>query len=315
MRARHFPAWLFLAFVIFALIYAFLFDAPKEFLSDTMVRVPEGAPLSKVAEHLKEEGVIRSSRLFTFLTRLSGGEQYIIAGDYFFEKEQTVFGVLGRVLSGEYGLDPITVLIPEGTTVKGIAEILRKELVDFDTVSFLTLAQGEEGYLFPDTYKFLPSESPRQIITRMKQNFDEKTLMLTPAIRAFGRSEKEVVIMASLLEKEARTLETRQTIAGILWKRLENGMPLQVDAVFPYINGKNTFQLSTDDLQVDHPYNTYTRVGLPPGPIANPGLEAIRAAITPIDTPYYYYLSDKDGMMHYARTFDGHRMNKERYLR
>ncbi|PIP73278.1 MAG: hypothetical protein COW88_02715 [Candidatus Lloydbacteria bacterium CG22_combo_CG10-13_8_21_14_all_47_15] len=149
----------------------------------------------------------------------------------------------------------------------------------------------------------------------MKENFIEKISTTAPAIKDFGESVHDVVVMASLLEKEARTMETREVIAGILWKRLKDGMPLQVDAVFPYINGKNTFQLSLEDLQVDHPYNTYTRKGLPPGPIANPGLDAIIAAINPEDTPYYFYLSDKEGMMHYARTFDGHLANKARYLR
>jgi UPF0755 protein len=121
--------------------------------------------------------------------------------------------------------------------------------------------------------------------------------------------------MASILEAEARTTETRKIISGILWKRMEIGMPLQVDAPFQYIIGKNTFQLTTNDLKFDSPYNTYKYKGLPPGPIGNPGLDAISATVNPIKTNYLYYLSDVRGNMHYAKTFAEHVINKEKYLK
>ena len=120
--------------------------------------------------------------------------------------------------------------------------------------------------------------------------------------------------MASILEKEARKLETRKVIAGILWKRIEIGMPLQVDAVFGYIHATSTYSPTFEDLEVDSPYNTYTNRGLPPGPIGNPGLESIRAALEPTKTPYLYYLTGKDGFMYYAKTFDQHVANR-RFLR
>jgi len=315
IEARAFPALLFLAFLLFALLYAFVFDAPDDFPYGSFVIVPEGAPLSVISEQLEGSKIVRSGLSFQWFVRMFAGERGVIAGQYYFEEGETVFGVMSRVLTGDYKLDPVRVLIPEGATVADIATILEAILIDFDTDAFLILAKSEEGYLFPDTYYFLPTDGPRQVITRMKENFIEKISTTAPAIKDFGESVHDVVVMASLLEKEARTMETREVIAGILWKRLKDGMPLQVDAVFPYINGKNTFQLSLEDLQVDHPYNTYTRKGLPPGPIANPGLDAIIAAINPEDTPYYFYLSDKEGMMHYARTFDGHLANKARYLR
>ena len=147
-----------------------------------------------------------------------------------------------------------------------------------------------------------------------EENFNVKIKSIDDAIRAFKKPLKDIVIMASILEAEARTTETRRIIAGILWKRLDIGMPLQVDAAFQYIDGKTTFQLATSDLETDSPYNTYTRKGLPPTPITNPGLDAILATITPIKTPYLYYLTDKDGKMHYAVTHEGHLANKEKYL-
>jgi len=120
--------------------------------------------------------------------------------------------------------------------------------------------------------------------------------------------------MASLLEEEARALETRRIIAGILWNRIKLGMLLQVDAVFPYIIGKNTYEVTLDELQVDSPYNTYKYPGLPVGPISNPGLSAIKASVTPIESKYLFYLSDKAGRMYYAENFEKHKENRIMYL-
>ena len=121
--------------------------------------------------------------------------------------------------------------------------------------------------------------------------------------------------MASLIEEETRTQEERPTVAGILWKRLDIDMPLQVDATFSYINGKNTFELTLDDIADDtSPYNTYAHKGLPPGPISNPGLDSIVAALYPKENPYLYYLADLSGTTHYSRTFDEHKEKKFRYL-
>jgi len=120
--------------------------------------------------------------------------------------------------------------------------------------------------------------------------------------------------MASIIEAEARTTESRRIISGILWKRISLGMPLQVDSTFVYINGKNTYELTSDDLKIDSPYNTYVYKGLPPTPIGNPGLDAILAALYPKTSKYLYFLSSKSGDMYYATTFEQHKRNKELYL-
>ena len=121
--------------------------------------------------------------------------------------------------------------------------------------------------------------------------------------------------MASLLEEEARQTPTRRTVAGILWKRLDLGMPLQVDATLRYLLGKSSHELTREDLEYDSPYNTYKDAGLPPGPISNPGLDAILAALRPVETAYLYFLTDSEGNIHYARTFEEHVANKAMYLR
>lgn len=129
-----------------------------------------------------------------------------------------------------------------------------------------------------------------------------------------NRKISDVIIMASILEGEALPKD-RQVVAGILWKRLSIGMPLQVDATFRYINGKGTYDLTADDLKIDSPYNTYIHKGLPPGPISNPGIDAISASLNPIPTKYLYYLTEKDGTIHYAKTFTEHIANKNKYLK
>jgi UPF0755 protein len=124
-----------------------------------------------------------------------------------------------------------------------------------------------------------------------------------------------LVIMASLLEREAKTLADKRMVAGILWNRIKIGMPLQVDAVFGYIHDRATYSPSFDDLHVDSPYNTYLNKGLPPGPIDNPGLDSIIAAATPTKTSDLYYLTGSDGQMHYAKTFEQHKQNRALYLK
>ena len=205
-------------------------------------------------------------------------------------------------------------MIPEGSTISDIAKILKDRLPLFDTERFLAQAADLEGYLFPDTYFFLPTATPEQVIADMRGTFDKKTEIIRGDVKDLGRALPDVVTMASILEKEAYTFEDKRLIAGILWKRMREGMPLQVDATFLYINGKNTFELTLDDLAIDSPYNTYRHKGLPPGPIANPGLDSLVAAATPEESPYFFYLSDKKGNLYYSEDFEQHKEYKFEHL-
>ena len=183
-----------------------------------------------------------------------------------------------------------------------------------DRKAFLAAAQGKEGYLFPDTYFFMPGDSTQIILSIFNNGFHVHVLKVQKQIDAFKKPLPDVLTMASLLEKEASDTQSRRIIAGILWRRISIGMPLQVDAVFPYIIGKNSFELTRDDLKINNPYNTYTHKGLPPGPIANPGLDSITAAVTPIPSNYLYYLSDLQGNFHFAATYEQFLIYKHKYL-
>src|SRR5262249_16200081 len=153
---------------------------------------------------------------------------------------------------------------------------------------FVAIASSSEGYLFPDTYNFSPGSDTRSVLKALTDNFNRKLNPLEPAIATSTHSLGDIITMASLVEKEARTTENRKLVAGVLWNRLAKGMPLQVDAVFGYIKNRDTYSPSLDDLKIESPYNTYLHKGLPPTPIDNPGLDSITAALYPTKSNYLY---------------------------
>ncbi len=289
------------------------FSPPSNFWPHQLIVVKEGMSVAEIATSLDNQGIIRSSKLFEWLVRLKPGEATIIAGNYFFPQRTGVLGVAGRVVRGDFGLTPIRFTLQEGLMATEMSKVLEQKLPNFNSEVFLKLADKEEGYLFPDTYFILPGTTEAEIIERMLENYEMKTKPLWAEFAASPYTEEQVIVMASLLEEEARTLESKKVIAGILWKRLEDGMMLQVDAVFPYLIGKNTFEVTKKDLTYDSPYNTYKYGGLPPGPITNPGLESIQAALEPTESPYWYYLSDWSGNLHYSATFDEHKAFRIKY--
>jgi UPF0755 protein len=302
-----------LAIIFFiALGYFFFLMPPSNFPSGAVVTVPEGSSLAEIASLFGEKHLIRSPRALELLLRLTNS--VAVAGDYLFRAPEIMTTIARRLASGDYGITSVKVTIPEGATTYEIAKLIARQIPDFDTKTFIKQAQPQEGFLFPDTYYFQPTWNIERIIETLTKQFRIATKPLTPLLNRSGRTLEQVVIMASLLEREARTTESRRLIAGILWKRLDIGMPLQVDAVFPYIIGRNTFQLSRTDLATSSPYNTYRYRGLPIGPIANPGLDALTATLTPIGSDYWFYLSDRFGTFHYAVDFAEHKRNKAKYL-
>jgi len=290
-----------------------LFFSPKNFPKNTIVHIESGSTLQKISIELERLNIIRSPLVFRMAVILMDKERGIIAGDYLLEKRLGPLALAKRFATGESKLEDKKLTIPEGWGIIEIGNYLEKKLIAFDKNLFYDLAKDKEGYLFPDTYFFYPSSKPDAVIKKMEDNFKDKVLVI-PGILNNQRSLKEIITMASILEGEANTIESRKIVAGILWKRISLGMPLQVDATFKYINGKNTYELSLDDLKIDSPYNTYKYKGLPPTPINNPGLDSILDAMNPTKTNYLYFLSSRDGSMYYATSFEGHQVNRERYL-
>lgn len=303
--------------LFFSLFYYFFITPPSDFPSNYIYSIEEHSSLSGVAVKARNEKLIRSPLFFKILAILFSGNKGIISGDYILNKRENVFAIAQRFANGDYRLSAVKVTIPEGLNIYEIAEIFSKknELRNFNPQEFVRLAKDKEGYLYPDTYYFLPNVKAKQIVETMEDNFTKKVAPIQNDIRKFGKNSKEFLTMASILEDEVRTTEDRKIVAGILWKRIKLGIPLQVDAVFPYITQRKDKTITRDDLKIDSPYNTYTNKGLPPGPISNPGIDAIIAAINPIETKYFFYLSDKKGITHFAKTLEEHNNNIERYLR
>jgi UPF0755 protein len=320
-RSRHITrAGLVLAVLILAAIIGIFYQSylkpPADFPTGTVIEIPQGQNLDQTATTLEAEHVIRSAFWFENFVYLFNGERQIVNGDYYLGTPSNSFQMARRVTSGDFQVSQVKTTIPEGSTVFQISLILEKRYPFFDTVHFLTLAQNKEGYLFPDTYKFGAEVDPEEVIDVMSQNFNEKIeeASTSATIAAFGKPVSDVIVMASLLEAEARQTETRQMIAGILWHRLALGMPLDLDSTLRYVTGKTSAEMTTSDLKLDSPYNTYVHKGLPPTPINNPGLDSILAAVTPIKSNYLYFLSDNNGVMHYATTLAGQDANKAEYL-
>ena len=300
--------------VTLSILHMLWWRAPREFPAEAQIGVPKGMTIGNVSKLLAEKDIVRSPFWFKAWSVLLGGKTGLKAGEYYFSEPISVAGLAWRLSRGIEQRKIVRVTVPEGLSNKRIAEIFSNALSDFDAKRFQELSTRKEGYLFPDTYIFPAGATEEDVIKEMEENFAKRILPLQTQIRDFKRPLKDVLIMASLVEGEVRTTETRRQVSGILWKRLQLGMPLQVDAVFPYIIGKNTFEVTTDDLKIDSPYNTYLYVGLPPGPINNPGLDAITAAITPTPSNFLYYLTDLAGQIHYAATHAEHLINRAKYL-
>jgi UPF0755 protein len=295
---------------VLTLVWFFLLAAPGTFPTDRLIEVAEDATVEEIAIMLEEEGVVQSSFLFKTWMRVSGADRSVHAGTYYFAEKLNLFQVASRIKDGERGIVSIRVTLTEGMTSWEMGDVLAETLPDFNAEVFTELAKPHEGYLFPDTYFFDPGTAPEEIVTRLRETFDTKTETIRQEADAFDR----IVVMASLIEKEADTPESRRIVSGILWNRIEIDMPLQVDAVFGYILGRSGYAPTGEDLDIDSPYNTYRNRELPPGPIANTGLDSLDAALHPASTDYFYYLTGRDGEMYYAADFEGHKRNRELYL-
>lgn len=296
-----------------AVFLIYLHTPPFNFPIGKVFTISSGQSLQSITENLYEAGLIRSRQMFRIAVILLGGEKKLIAGDYLMDKREGPVDLAYRVVKGKFHLDVKRVTILEGWNVFEIADYLEKSLLGFDKDKFIALSRAKEGYLFPDTYFVSPTIKAEDVIEKMAKNFNDKVPNIS-GISTTTYKFKDVIIMASILEREARTMESRRIIAGILWKRLKINMPLQVDAAFEYVNGETTFELSLADLKIDSPYNTYKYKGLPPGPIGNPGADSIWASIHPTETKYLFYLTGKDGKMYYAKTFEEHVNNKRNHL-
>jgi UPF0755 protein len=291
----------------------------------TDVIVPHGATSSEVASLLKQRGVISDPLVFRIVARLRGVDRSLEAGEYIFPVHQTLDEILDALLVGKARV-ATWVTIPEGFTSAQIANALADRKLGTAS-SYETYFKHEtivlggvrteslEGYLFPSTYLFPLEATPAQAAGILVDQF-RRELPADAAAQArhLGYTLPQVVTVASLVEREAKSDDERALIAGVIYNRLRKGMPLQVDAALEYAFSHHKTEITLGDLGIDSPYNTYRHLGLPPTPIANPGLPSLRAALYPEKTDYLYYVYKGNGHHAFARTLGEHNANVTRYL-
>ncbi len=276
-----------------------------------LFQIEAGQGLREIAQNLESQEIIRSDKIFMIYTKLRGLETALRQGRYQLETNVNAKAILEILTNPERGVVNIT--IPEGFSVRNIDE----RLVQMGVIlkgEFSSRALSLEGLLFPDTYSiFSRNFDPGDLIKKMQDNFLKKlTPDLLREIEKRKRTLPQIIIMASILEKEVRTEKDYPIVAGILWKRFDHDWPLQADATLLY--GKSTTVIGQKELTEDSPYNTRKFKGLPPTPINNPGIMTIRAAIFSEESPYWFYLTDSEGNVHYAKTNEEQNENRKKYL-
>jgi len=313
-------ALLFAGFLVAYVSYATPYGAPLP----TEVRVEQGESFATVVRKLREQKVIANERLFSLWARFAGVEKKIHWGLYRFDTPLPPREVLNRMIMGKGIFQSVT--IPEGLTVKEIADLLGN-LQIADKQKFLTEAadpellasvglqdKGIEGYLFPDTYHFTPATQERDILTAMTEQFRRVSApLLARHSEPAQLTPHEIITLASIIEKETGVEAERPLVSAVFYNRLQRRMQLQSDPTVIY--GLKSFNgdLTKKDLHDANPYNTYRISGLPPGPICNPGLSSIKAALHPADVPFLYFVSKNDGTHLFSESLEAHNQAVKMY--
>lgn len=288
---------------------------PLSFPTDSLVTVSEGSTVREITELLAEKHIVRSDELLYLFIVLFFEPTSIKASTYHFDVPLTTFDVAERLVSGDFDTDLIRLTHFEGERARTLASRAAKVLPQFNSQAFVEQAEEYEGYLFPDTYFVPETYTEDELLQLMRDTFAENIGKYEPDIEQSNFSLYEILILASIIEREANSPETMKLVASVFQNRLAIGMALQADASIEYVLDKPLNELTSADLEIDSPYNTYLYPGLPPTPIGNPGLDAIEAALYPAESEYFYYITGTDGEFYFAETYDEHLRNIERYLR
>ncbi len=275
--------------------------------------IPENVTVKNIGTLLKENGFILDPIGFSIIVRVRGEERNLKSGQYYLADIHNIFDIIDIFKQGVLPED-IKVTIPEGFTIKDIAERLYEKNVIEDKELFIKDAEQYEGYLFPDTYLFTEKMTNRDVINR----FGERFLEILPADINEKATEKDltleqVIILASIVEKEVRLDEDRPFAASVFLNRIRVGIPLQADSTIVYILPEHKQWLSEEDYDIDSPYNTYKYAGLPPMPICNPGIKSIIAVLDAPDTNYYYFITTPEGKAIFERTLEEHNRDLAKY--
>jgi len=292
---------------------------------EIIVTIPSGASMTRIAKILEEAGAIRSAAAFRYLAAWKGRDRSLRAGEHVLNRSMSTPQVLQSLISGPLKLYKLTV--PEGLTMVQIATLAEEQGLaareDFLTVcrdrDFIKSqgldADSLEGYLFPETYHFAAGAAPKDIVRALVERFGAVWDRYQNLAAGSGLTRHQIVTLASIVEKETAVASERPLIAAVFLNRLKRGIPLQSDPTVIYGLKDFNGNLTRKHLETYTPYNTYQIVGLPPGPVANPGEASLKAVLEPADKPYLYFVSKNDGTHHFSRTLGEHTQAVNRYQR
>lgn len=297
-----------------------LFSAPDAFSGARSLEIMQGMSVKDIALEAQKQGIVRSNLLLYSVLTYSHDPTPIFAGTYDFAEPTNVFGVAQKLLDQDIKNELMRVTIPEGVPVIDIATIAAKALPEFNSDEYLVATRDLEGTLFPETYFVPETFTAQDFINLQRDTYEENVAPLREAIKASGFTEGEVITLASIIEREANDEKSMKMVSGIFQNRLGIGMALQADATIEYaldtpLGELPEGQLASELRETKSPYNTYLNTGLPPTPIGNPGLIAIKAVLEPTPSDNFYYITGNDGVFHYAETLQEHNTNIAKYLR
>lgn len=282
--------------------------APRDFPLNVPIVIEPGLITADITQQLESQNVVRSSTALYITIILFHDPSEVKAGSYVFNEAQNVFSIARQITDDNPATENVTLTLIEGTTVTQYAKIAEQYLPEFNSEQFLTEAKPLEGFLFPDTYYVPYTFTENQLIELLQETYQKRVQPLIETNES-TLTESEIITLASIVEREANTIESMRTVAGILLNRLLNDMPLQADATMEYEIDRPLSELTPEDLERDSPYNTYLYTGLPPTPIGNPGINSIMAVLEPLMTDYFYYITGNDGAFYYAETYEQHKQN------
>lgn len=301
--------------LLFSAIYL-----PKDFTSEKGVifKIEKGQSSKEIAFNLEKRGLIWWGPLFRGYVLFRGIADQLQAGMYQLSPSLNIPAIVKKFVQGEAIKERITII--EGWNLRDIGFYFENkgmfQAEEFwELVGFPLDPKSKEGYLFPDTYLINYGTSLEEIVQQMEDNFQKKLAPYQEEISAQGKTLLEIIIMASLIEKEVRSKEDKKIVSGIFWKRLKRGKPLESCASIAYLKGVSQWRYSYEDTRIESPYNTYLYPGLPVGPICNPGLESIEAALYPQESDYWYWLSTPEGKTIFSKTLEEHNLAKAKYLK
>lgn len=310
-----FITFLFVLPVFGFLSWHYLSKPPANFPLNQEFVIEAGSGLKQIARKAKTTGLIKSEYAFLAELKFHKEAESVKAGTYVFNEPLTTKELAESFFAGNPKADLISLTHIEGETIETFANRVKNKLENFSATEFIELNQNNEGYLFPDTYFVTTDFTATELTKLLSDTFTEKTEVLMEESQTHFLNWEEIIILASILEREANSTESKKMVSGILQNRLKLGMALQADATVEYVLDKPLSLLTPEDLEIHSPYNTYLYPGLPPTPIGNPGLAAIEAVIHSTESDYYFYITGNDGNFYYAKNFDEHRLNIARYLR